>query len=59
MSLDTLRADASGVLANLDGCWSPSAAIQYLAGVLVRLHRIERDMAVAAAEQAVEAGWPR
>jgi hypothetical protein len=60
MTLDHLRADAAAVLSNLDACWSPAAAVRHVADTLVRLHSgIDREAAVVAAEQALEAGWLR
>jgi hypothetical protein len=58
MTLDDLRADASRVFANLDECWSDAAAINYAAAALVRIHGIDRETAIVAAEQARWNGWP-
>jgi len=59
LTIDHLRADAAAVLANLDICWAPPAAIRHTADVLLRIHPgIGRETAIIAAEQALWAGWP-
>jgi hypothetical protein len=58
MNIYTLKADAVNVMAALNECWSDAAAINYAAAALVRIHGIDRETAIVAAEQARWSGWP-